>query len=198
VSSQRERILAAAEQLIAEKGCAGTTIEGIVERARVSSVTFYEHFRDKEACLVAAYDRAVGETVAKLAEAAASDREWPDRALAVLRRLLEEIGAEPARARMCLLEAQMGGRDLRERYEETLAAAAAKLREGRKLASAPAELAPTLEEANAGGLAWLLRERLELGGGGSVDELLPRMSEIALSPYLGDGSVSLEPATLDG
>ena len=67
--TQRERILAAAEQLIAEKGWSGTTIEGIVKAAGVSSVTFYEHFKGKEECIVAAFDRAVGEMRAELVAA---------------------------------------------------------------------------------------------------------------------------------
>jgi AcrR family transcriptional regulator len=198
VTGQRERILAATEELIAEKGCSGTTIEGIVERARVSSVTFYEHFRNKEECFVAAFERAVAETREGLSRATAAETAWPEQVRAGLAALLAAIESEPARARMCLVEAQMGGRELREAYEATLAEAAATLREGRTLASAPRELASTLEEANVGGLAWLLRERLEFGGGGSVRELLPRMSEIALAPYLDDGSTLPAPAAVDG
>ena len=44
-----------------------------------------------------------------------------------------------------------------------------------------------LGQAIAGGLAWLLRERLELGGGGSVQDLLPRMTEVVLAPQPAHG-----------
>src|SRR6188474_1652932 len=98
---QRERVLAATEQLIAEKGCAGTTIEAIVKEAGVSSVTFYDHFADKEECFVAAFDRAVGETRAELIETVPQDLPWPDRVRAGLAALLATIDAEPARARLC-------------------------------------------------------------------------------------------------
>jgi AcrR family transcriptional regulator len=185
--TQRERLLAATEQLVAEKGAAGATIEAIVKAAGVSSVTFYEHFEDKEACFVAAFERAVGETRAVLAEAVPAGLAWPEQIRAGLAALLAAIDAKPARARLCLVEAQIGGSQLRARHQALLDATAAKLREGRALASAPAGLAETQEEATAGGLAWLLRERLELSGGGSVRELLPRMTEIALSPYSADG-----------
>ena len=186
-TSQRDRILNATEGLIAAKGCSGATIEAIVKEAGVSSVTFYEHFRDKEACFVAAFDRAAEEALAELGEAAPEELPWPERVRAGLAALLAAVDAGPARARMCLVEAQMGGPALRARYEAALDRAVAKLREGRALDSAPAGLSATLEQATVGGLAWLLRERLELGGGGSVEDLLPRMIEIALSPYLGDG-----------
>jgi len=42
---------------IAGKGYAATTIADIVMHARVSKRTFYEHFADKEACLIALYEQ---------------------------------------------------------------------------------------------------------------------------------------------
>lgn len=186
-ATQRERILAAAEQLIAEKGSSGASIEGIVKAAGVSTITFYEHFGDKEACFVAAFDRAVEETREELREAVPGELPWPEQIHEGLRALLEMISADPARARMCLVEAQMGGSELRARYEAMLDSAVPRLREGRALDSAGAGISEAVEEATVGGLAWLLRERLELGEADGVGGLLPRMTEIALSPYLGDG-----------
>jgi len=186
-ATQRERILAAAEELIAEKGCAGTSIEAIVKRAGVSTITFYEHFDDKEACFVAAFERAVGETLAALRATVPAELPWEQQVRQGLRALAAAIEIEPARARLCLVEAQMGGPVLRARYDATLDAAVVWLRRGRRLGSAPGDLSEALEEATVGGLAWLLRERLEFGGAEvEVEDLLPRMTEIALSPYLGD------------
>lgn len=173
-AGQRERILAAAERLIAEKGCAGATIEAIVKAAGVSSVTFYEHFRDKEECLVAAFDRAVEELRAELREAVPEGATQPDRVRAGLGALLTAVDAEPDRARLCFVEAQKGGPRMRARYDAALDEAAS-------------ELDDPLAQAIAGGLAWLLRERLELGGGGSVQDLLPRMAEVVLAPPLTHG-----------
>ena len=64
---------------------------------------------------------------------------------------------------------------------------AAKLRQGRALDTAPPALPPTLEEATAGGLAWLLRERLERRDAEGLEALYPKLIDIALAPYLGDG-----------
>ncbi|HWM55685.1 MAG TPA: TetR/AcrR family transcriptional regulator [Solirubrobacterales bacterium] len=207
-ATQRERVLAAAEQAVAEKGCAGATIEGIVKLAGVSTVTFYEHFADKEECFVAAFDRAVEETREQLREAAPARLAWPDQVREGLRALLAAIDDDPARARMCLVEAQMGGPALVARYDVALDDVVAKLREGRALGSARGWLPDSLEQATVGGLAWLLRQQLELGGGeasGGVGELYPRMIEIALSPYMG-GSAAMgeapaaitEPVAADG
>jgi len=169
-TSQRVRILAAAERSIAEKGAPATTIEAIVKEAGVSTVTFYEHFRDKEECFVAAFDRGVEELRAAVPAAAPG----PDQARRVLAVLLAAIDAEPSRARLCFVEAQKGGPQLRARYEAELDAVAE-------------ELSDSLGQAIVGGLAWLVRERLELGGGEGVQGLLPRMTEIVLDPYLAHG-----------
>jgi AcrR family transcriptional regulator len=170
-AGQRERILAATERLVADRGAPATTIEAIVKEAGVSSVTFYEHFRGKEECFVAAFDRAVEE----LRAAIPAGLSWSEDAREALGALLAALDAEPARARLCFVEAQKGGSQLRARYEAALDAVAG-------------ELSDPLGEAIAGGLAWLLRERLELGGGEGVQGLLPKMTEIVLAPYLGGGA----------
>jgi AcrR family transcriptional regulator len=171
---QRERILDAAERLIAERGAAGTTIEAIVKAAGVSSVTFYEHFHHKEACFVAALDRAFEELRGEVVAAAAGEEAWADRVEASLAALLAALDADPKRARLCFVEAQQGGRQMSARYDRALDAAAA-------------ELDDPLGQAIAGGLAWLLRERLELGGSGSVQDLLPRMTAVVLAPHPAHG-----------
>jgi AcrR family transcriptional regulator len=186
-ATQRERILAAAEALVGEKGCAGASIEGIVKAAGVSTITFYEHFEGKEECFVAAFDRAVEETRELLVEAVSGGLPWEGQIREGLRALLEAIDADPARARLCLVEAQMGGAVLRARYDAAVDGAVPKLREGRVLESAASGISDAVEEATVGGIAWLLRQRLELAGGRGVGDLLPRVTEIALSPYLGDG-----------
>ncbi len=189
---QRQRLLDAAERLVATRGCAGTSVEAIVKAAGVSSASFYEHFGSKEECYVAAFDRAVGEAATELARAAAGDPDvggfnWTEGVATGLRAATRLIAAAPERARLCLVEAQTGGPELSAHFEATLDRIARKLREGRALETAPADLPPTHEEATAGALAWLLRERLERGGGEDVEALYPRLVEIALGPYLGDG-----------
>jgi AcrR family transcriptional regulator len=172
--SQRERLLAATERLIAEKGAAATTIEAIVKEAGISTVTFYEHFRGKEECFVATFERALEGLDAEVREAIPTGADRADQVRAGLAALLAAIDAEPARARLCFVEAQKGGLRMHARYDEALDAAAA-------------ELADPLGQGIGGGLAWLLRERLELGGGGSVQDLLPRMIEVVLAPHPAHG-----------
>lgn len=187
-SPQLERILDSTEKLVAANGCTGTSIEAIVKEAGVSSVTFYEFFAGKEACFVAAFDRAVDEGAEELAQiAAAEELSWPEQIATGLRVAIELAVAEPERARLCLIEAQTGGPELSIHFEAALDRLAAKLRQGRALATAPPDLPATHEEATAGALAWLLRERLETGDVEGLEALYPQLVDIALAPYLGDG-----------
>lgn len=191
-SPQRERILDATEKLVAEHGCAGTSIEAIVKEAGVSSVTFYEFFASKEACFVEAFDRAVAGGVERMAAAIreageAGELSWPEQVATGLRATTRLIVETPARARLCLVEAQTGGPELSVRFEAALDRLAAKLREGRALPTASADLPTSHEEATAGALAWLLRERLETGGAEKLEALYPELIDIALAPYLGNG-----------
>jgi AcrR family transcriptional regulator len=195
---QRERILDAAERLIAERGCAGASIEAIVKAAGVSSVTFYEFFEGKEECFVAAFDRAVEAGTEEIAQAASAVLSWPEQIATGLRAAIALILAKPERARLCLVEAQTGGPELSVRFEAVLDRIAAKLREGRALDTAPPDLPATHEEATAGALAWLLRERLEGGGDDGIEALYPELIDIALAPYLEGGASGATPTPPDG
>lgn len=52
-ATPRQRLLNALAASIAEVGYPATTVGDIVQRARTSRRTFYDHFADREACLVA-------------------------------------------------------------------------------------------------------------------------------------------------
>ncbi len=59
-ADHRQRLLVAMAELLAEQGYAGVTVTDVVARARVSKRTFYQHFSDREECLLATY-RVVAE-----------------------------------------------------------------------------------------------------------------------------------------
>ncbi len=118
IASQRERILHALADAMAESGYVGTSVASILKRAGVSRETFYEQFRSKEDCFEAAYERAVELSLAGIADAAASqsDSESPDRSSADPQRMSRILGAyldgladEPAYARLFLVEVYAAG-----------------------------------------------------------------------------------------
>jgi AcrR family transcriptional regulator len=70
VPIQRQRLLRAAAGEFAERGYAGTSSESISRRAGMSKATFYEHFANKEECILALFDRAAEVIAEAMAEAA--------------------------------------------------------------------------------------------------------------------------------
>ena len=111
---QRERLLRAAAAEFAASGYAGASSESISRRAGMSKATFYEHFANKEECMMALFDlatRALQRSMASAASGAPSDArermkagtraflsaltEYPDFAQTLL---VEIIGAGPQAA----------------------------------------------------------------------------------------------------
>jgi AcrR family transcriptional regulator len=71
VPLQRQRLLRAAATVFAERGYAGASSESISRQAGMSKATFYEHFANKEDCILALFDRAAEVVLAAQARAAA-------------------------------------------------------------------------------------------------------------------------------
>jgi AcrR family transcriptional regulator len=186
VKNQRERMLMATTELVAERGYRKTTIELIAKTARVALSTFYEHFEDKEACFLAAFDESVDAARQVFAELIDPDRPWPQQVATGLEVFLEMVVAEQARAKLCLVEAQAASSASLARYQAMLESVAPLLREGRALNPRAARLPDGLEVAIAGGLAWLVHQRLVSGRVDGLEALLPEMLQVTLTPFVGE------------
>jgi AcrR family transcriptional regulator len=105
-SNQRERLLDAIANVVAEKGYAGTRVADITEYAGVSRKTFYELFTDKEDCFLAAYDAITALLMDRMARAlaAVARDSWEQQVSALLGEFLRFLAAEPAFAQMCIVE----------------------------------------------------------------------------------------------
>jgi AcrR family transcriptional regulator len=105
-SNQRERLLDAIANVVAQKGYAATRVADITEYAGVSRKTFYELFTDKEDCFLAAYDAITALLMDRMAKglAAVAGRSWEEQVSALLGEFLRFLAAEPAFARMCIVE----------------------------------------------------------------------------------------------
>ena len=91
-------------RIVADKGYAATTVADLTKEAGISRTTFYELFADKEACFLAAYDSAVDVLVRQISVAYEAEERWPDRARAGLATLLAALAADPALARLALVD----------------------------------------------------------------------------------------------
>ena len=100
----------------AEKGYAAVTIDDLARAARISKRTFYDHFADKEACLLAAYEDAA-ELVYRVRRAAdaahARGRRAPGRRRSS-RTYLKALAAQPAMTRVFHVEIQAAGAEALE------------------------------------------------------------------------------------
>ncbi|MCW2991408.1 MAG: TetR/AcrR family transcriptional regulator [Solirubrobacterales bacterium] len=129
LASQRGRMLEAMAEVVAAKGYGATTVADVIARAKVSRKTFYEQFRDKEACFLAAYDAGVELLVGALREVPVTGDDLLGSARARTRIYLETLAAEPAFARTFLIEVAAAGPAARERREAVHDRFAALLRE---------------------------------------------------------------------
>ena len=116
----RERLVLGMVAAVSERGYAATTITDVVRHARVSRRTFYEHFADKEACFLAAYDAVSDSVLAGIAGAAGEAETWEDRVLASVRAYLQALASEPAVARVFTVEILSAGAPALARRREVL------------------------------------------------------------------------------
>jgi AcrR family transcriptional regulator len=180
---QRDRILVAATAVFAARGYPAATIDQIVAAAHVGVGSFYEHFHNKEDCFIAAYERVVASVRAEILAAAAEQGPWSEQLVAGLRTLLEAVEADPAAARLALLEVHAAGETVLARHAHHLDEVAELLR-SRRSRGVSVDLPQSLELATAGGLSWYLQEQIAAGRAGKATDLLPELLEIVAEPYL--------------
>jgi AcrR family transcriptional regulator len=184
--NQRERMLLATAELVAERGYQKTTIELIAKTARVALSTFYEQFSSKEECFLAAFDETMDGAAAVFAELLDDEQPWAEQISAGLEIALEMVVNEPSRARLCIVEAQAAGGEALKRYQGMLERVAPKLREGRVHNPRASRLPDGLEVAIVGGLVWLVHQRLMADREDDIKGLLPEMLQVTLTPYVGE------------
>jgi AcrR family transcriptional regulator len=129
LASQRGRLLEAMADVVAAKGYAAATVADVIASAGVSRKTFYEHFRDKEDCFLAAYDAGVDLLVQTVRSAGQDAPDMLARARARTRTYLETLAAEPAFARTFLIEVTGAGPRALERRDRVHERFAEMLRE---------------------------------------------------------------------
>ena len=119
---QRARLFAAAAAVFARVGYAEASAEAISREAGMSKATFYEHFDNKEDCIVALHDdatRAVLEAMRRTGDEHGGDT--AGRVRAVIHTFLEVLAAFPDEAQTLLVEIIGAGPRAMERRDRVLA-----------------------------------------------------------------------------
>jgi AcrR family transcriptional regulator len=185
VHHQRERMLTAAVELVAERGYRAVTVADIVKRAAIARLKFYENFSSKQDCFIAAYDHALDEASRRVGEAcAAAGASFPARVSAGIAALLDYVDADPKLARACFVEAPSLGAAMRGRRQQALERFSPLLR-GARQEVGEAELPESVEESVFDGLYWLIYDAILSDRPERVEELRPQLVEFALLPFLG-------------
>lgn len=114
VRNQRERLFGAMVASVAERGFEATRVADLVEISGVSSRSFYDHFPDKRACYLAAIEALIGATVTVAAATVDEELSWEDQTRRGFQAFAGLIAAQPAAARMFLVDAFAAGSQVTE------------------------------------------------------------------------------------
>jgi AcrR family transcriptional regulator len=181
-------ILTAAVEVFAERGYEGATVDHLLAATALDYAAFERRFTDKQGCFLAAYDRIVAVAHTSVAGGLSEEASWAARLAAGLWAVLELADANPAAARLVLVESQLAGQLALERFAATLEAIASFMGEGRQCPTAPAQLPPIIHSVLPAGVAFSLR--LQILGGGSARDLYAELLRFLLLPYLGEAETT--------
>jgi AcrR family transcriptional regulator len=182
LASQRGRMLEAMADCVAEHGYAATTVSQVIAQAGVSRKTFYEHFADKRACFLAAWEVGTEILLDQVAQAVAQADGWREQIRAGTDAFLEVLAAEPAFARSFVIEVLSVGEEALARRAAINERFATLFREAHAAARAQGEQLPPVPDwvfrASAGAASELLTEHVRRHGVGGLMELGPRVVQL--------------------
>jgi AcrR family transcriptional regulator len=187
VAHQRERLLDATARAMAEEGYAELTVRSLIDKAGVSRRTFYQLFEDKDACVLAAHERAFGRVSKTIVAACRTQAAWPDRVGAAVARALDFAVESPDDAQLVVVACHTASEPkLASRGHAAHEKLADLLRTGRRqaeVAHTPPELT---EQAVIGAAMAVVGARFLKGEAAELPALGPELTQVILTPFLGD------------
>jgi AcrR family transcriptional regulator len=187
IAHQRDRLLDATAAAMSEQGYAELTVRELIDRAGVSRRTFYQLFDDKIDCVYAAHERAFERLSKVIVDACRVQGPWPDRVAGAISAALEFAVESPHEAQLVVVACHTASEPkLASRGHAAHEKLADLLRAGRRqaeVAHTPPELA---EQAVVGAVMAVVGARLLDGEVEGLRSLGPELTQIILTPYLGD------------
>jgi len=118
---QRERLFEAAAAVFARSGYAEASAESISREAGMSKATFYEHFANKEECILALFDEGARTVLEAMAEATATAGDEPTaRMRAGINAFLQQVATHRNESQTLLVEIIGAGPRATERRDAIL------------------------------------------------------------------------------
>jgi AcrR family transcriptional regulator len=182
---QKHRLFDAAAEVFSNVGYAEASAEAISRRAGMSKATFYEHFANKEECLLALFEYASATLLEALMGASrGADREFEERHRAGLRAILESIETHPTMAQAILVETVGAGPRIAEMRDAALGGFAQVMYEETKEAAkrngGPAYHSPDEAFAIVGATFELVSRQLRTGHPEQMLDLLPLIERLII------------------
>lgn len=119
-AAQRERLMIAVTELLAERGYLAVGIREIATRAGVSRAAFYECFADKQECVFAAHDRFVSVLQERFAAAVTPTGDTESLITSMVAAYLGVLQEDLVAARAIQVETDALGREARKRRRRSL------------------------------------------------------------------------------
>lgn len=185
--NQRWRLLGAAAEVLAARGHVNTNSTRVSKAAGVSPATFYQHFDNIGACLLAAHEAASDCVMEIVSEACREERiGWPERLGVAVASTLRFLAVEPATAHLLGAEPAAGDPGIADARMAAIGRLAELLGSGRDLRPEDApELPPATERHLVAGAAAILSEWVAAGDADRLPELAPELTEMLAAPYVG-------------
>jgi AcrR family transcriptional regulator len=194
LSLQRQRLLRAAGTEFAERGYAAASSESISRRAGMSKATFYEHFANKEECIIALFDDAAHVVAAAMAGAArgVGRGDAAERMKAGTRAFLTSLSEHPVYAQTLLIEI-IGAGPTAARHRDQIVQQFADVLDAENAAAAARGLigrfaSPYDSFAIVGAVVELVSRQVRLGEPGDVLELAPVIDRLITGVLAPAGS----------
>ncbi len=182
---QKKRLFEAAAAVFSRAGYAEASAEAISREAGMSKATFYEHFSNKEECLVALFGYASTTFAESLTEASSgSGLDFESRHRAGLRAVLESIEANPVMAQAMLVETVGAGPRVAELRGNALSAIAetmySQTAKAAKRGEGPAYASADDAFAIVGATYELISRQLRTGHPERITDLQPLIERLIL------------------
>ncbi|WP_158628659.1 TetR/AcrR family transcriptional regulator [Saccharopolyspora rhizosphaerae] len=182
---QRGRILAAVVTAVGERGYGGATVEDFTSRAAVSRKTFYQHFANKQAAFLAAYDETADRVVSALRNAYSAHADYVASARDALECTLRELAADPDAAVLGVVEVFAAGPEALRRRGEIIRTLTELITEHTRDLPQAAPGASFTAETIVGAVLEVLHNRVQRGEARQLPDLLPDLLYCVIAPFLG-------------
>jgi AcrR family transcriptional regulator len=185
--SHRNRMMLGAVKVVGERGFTASTVESIISAGGVARHTFYLHFADKGACLLAAYDASVAWLEEEAIRAIPAAASWADKVRLAAETTLALLSAHPDFASLVAVEILCLGPAGQARQRAVIDRLAEPLRLGRAVDPVPYDFSPRLELALLSGAIAMIGREVSEGRTDRLADLAPALTEFLLVHYLGRG-----------